>query len=217
MPAVNSLIKVKAHFTYGSQGWVESYFMKGSNYAEVETNFNQIMNYRQYFMADGVKIVYVVAADVFIPRKTKLFVGSPRLSGANMEPGEQIQPHDVESCVRLRMETPLQAHTTRLIRGIADEDISNHINNYYYNFRLLETMPAEVPANITRAQAWDSFVNLLVHHTVYATKALAPAGQMITENWLSAKVRGVSNRKTGAPHGLTRGRKRKKKEEVVPA
>lgn len=214
MALANSVAKIKAHFNYGSQGWSESYFMKGSDYTESYNNFFTMMSHRRKFLADGVMLVYAVYSDVFLPRKTKLIIGNPQISTVAPDAGAQLKPHDVESAVRVRLETSDGKHATRLIRGIADEDIADHINNYTFARKLLEQIPLTANADDTRQVAWDNFVNCLVHFTIFATKTLAPAGQMITESWTDAAVRGVSNRKTGAPHGLTRGRRRKKKDEV---
>lgn len=207
MANASSVLRVKMHINFQSQGWVESFFMKATNFDLATANFLDLLNYRKFFLASGCKIVYAICGDVLRPRRTKLILGSPVSAVPNAQLEEQVTPHDSESCVRLRLETADHAHITRLMRGIADEDIQDHLNSWSFALINLENIPGIPDPAITRATAWNLYANLLVHHTMYATKALAPAGQMIVENWQTAAIRGVGNRKTGRPHGLTRGRR----------
>lgn len=207
MADLSQTMKAVLHVNHARAGWQETYFLKTNSYPAALEACNLLVHYRRSFLAQGCEIVWARVSFLGTPRERQGLQGLPVGPLPQAPQGESIDnPSDA---LHYAFETNTGRWGNRLFRGIPDP----LVRDFAYDGVMPEPLapalalsnPLDGGASLARIR--QSFLRWLIINTQnvrVTAKGPPPVGD--TSPWERCLPRRVSNRKTGRPFGLSRGR-----------
>lgn len=207
MADLSTSMKGVLYINHRNAGWSETYYLKTNSYADGLSALALLAAYRRSFMATGTEMVWARVSFIGNPKEAKGLGGLPLKPLPQVGANETLDnPFDA---LHYRFETATGKSGNKLLRGVPDSLVAD----FKFNGIMPEPLdPAEALSNpndpagsLSRIQR--SFLRWLISNTqrVQITDKGPPA-QGIAEAWDRCIPRKISNRKTGRPFGMFRGR-----------
>jgi hypothetical protein len=200
------MMKLDMHFSYGSQGWLESMFLDGDSYETQRPIAQKIIEWRRYLMADQVILEYAKISLTNVKKDGICIQGQPVATSYYVEEDPLPAPNNIEVGLKVRLETATGKSGNRIIRGMADALVYDNKIVGSIGAITIPTTIASPTDGQTRLAYLTGYLGVIAKASFYARKNLVD-GSYTKEDWAKVLYRGIGNRKTGAPFGRTRGRR----------
>lgn len=210
-----NLMAAVLYFSYRQNGWSEKYHLKTATYDEGMAKLIELAAYRRAFMGFGVEINWGRVSFEANPREAKAAEGLPigfldSMKKVPTEADTLYYPNDPQTGLVYRFETPTGKSGNRIFRGVPDGMVQNFKYDGAMPTPLTTSQTLAAPDNPSGGSAnyyRQSFLRWLITNTQYARRQAGVTPPTWTiENWDAIKPRGIGNRDTGRPFGVSRGR-----------
>lgn len=206
---VGSLMQGVLHINFKEFGWSEKYYLPHTEYNPAIEAFAAVCAWRAALLTANSSIVWARVSFVGKPNESRAAITAP-VPALKMEEQEDVPTklNDPTTAVHFRYETVNGLKSDRLWRGVPDAWIADFMAN---PSALGTTMPAVLPAlaaATTDLELTKGFLKVVFDNTVYARKVGDTPPTYQVEPWAAVIYRGTTNRQTGHPFGMSRGRAR---------
>lgn len=220
-PTLVSPLMLTYFINYENLGWSEKWCLKESVFAPAIVIGAKLCLHRASVLAKGAQIVFAQIHTDGKPKDAKVCITGP-IDALNSGPPTPVYKFlELDSpmmAAHIRFETPSGLQMNKLHRGVGDDEVSA------FEFTDLSTPaffpispPGVDPANPTFANSpallYNKLFGYILDRTQYVRRLRIPPLPLKPfvyswqfENWERAIFRKASNRKTGRPFGLFRGR-----------
>ena len=197
----------KLYTQYRQTGWSERYYLGQIEYADALAKMDTLVKYRTLFFASGIEVSWACVSVLGNPREAAGLEGLPMSFDQGVVAPDV--PEDPFTALHLRFETADAKWGSRLWRGLPDTMVED--------FRVRGVFPTPLAAGAALSpprggaasllQRQRSFLSWLIANTFHGKRtAVGPPQVWAFTPWTRILARRVSNRKTGRPFGLFRGR-----------
>lgn len=195
------------YVNYKNFGWSEKFNLPEDNYAAAVLKMALICAWRAAMLAPGCVIEWARVSIAGNPKEAMAAIDRPLPSLFIDQQNVGVGPvNDPEVALHFRLETADGKHADRLVRGINDLWVRDTlIDPLLAPLTPLTPLPLLEP-NLNNLAVIRSFMQVLLANTVHARRQAGVPPTYVTTDWARIIYRGVTNRKTGRPFGMSRGR-----------
>lgn len=205
---------------YGKYGWSETFDLFTGTTDDMATKANRITAYRMRMIPQQLTAVYGRLSQKGSPRNSLSVLKTAHVGSFNVEVAPAVSKvNDPGSCLKVRVQGENFAYAIRLMRGIADTEITDTLwASEGSNPALMVANPdtfAPVDAPAAAADfltAFQEFNTVLYQYTclpkrVTITNQDGTTSQVWRQNNIQSFLyRGVGHKNVGRPFGLSVGR-----------
>lgn len=207
MADISNKMRLVLHINHPRGGWSESYFLKTTSYTDGIEAGALLVAYRRSMLASNCSVVWARVSFLGKPKERRGIPGLP-VGPLPQVPGQDTIDNPSDA-LHYAFESVSGRWGNRLFRGVQD----SLVEDFHYNGAMVEPLsaalalsnPLDGAASLTRIR--QSFLRWLINNTDHVRITdKGPPTLGDTEAWAACVPRKVSNRKTGRPFGLSRGR-----------